>query len=75
MGVVMDFHELERLVDGILAPLHNSHLNDTPSFASVNPSAENVAYHIGLRLALPANVRLQLVEVWETDTNSAVYRP
>jgi 6-pyruvoyltetrahydropterin/6-carboxytetrahydropterin synthase len=75
IGVVMDFHELERMLDAILAPLHNAHLNDTPQFASLNPSAENVAYHIGLGLAIPASVRLQSVEVWETDANSAVYRP
>lgn len=75
MGVVMDFHELERIVDVILSPLHNSHLNDTAQFASRNPSAENVAYHIGLSLSLPAGTNLQSVEVWETDANSAIYRP
>jgi 6-pyruvoyltetrahydropterin/6-carboxytetrahydropterin synthase len=75
IGVVMDFHELERKVDAILAPLHNSHLNDTTQFASLNPSAESVACHIGVALALPAGVRLDSVEVWETEANSAVYRP
>lgn len=75
IGVVMDFHELERLLDEILGPLHNSHLNDREPFDTVNPSAENVALHIGRELSLPANVRLQSVEVWETETNSAVYRP
>jgi 6-pyruvoyltetrahydropterin/6-carboxytetrahydropterin synthase len=75
IGVVMDFHELERLLDAILSPLHNSHLNDTTPFAAINPSAENVAGHIGRSLLLPANVRLRCVEVWETGVNSAVYRP
>lgn len=75
IGVVMDFHELERLVDTILAPLHNSHLNDTMEFATLNPSAENVAYHVGRRLLLPSPAVLLSVEVWETDTNSAIYRP
>jgi 6-pyruvoyltetrahydropterin/6-carboxytetrahydropterin synthase len=75
IGVVMDFHELERLLDQILAPLHNSHLNETKEFAALNPSAENVAFHIGRRLALPETVRLNSVEVWETDANSALYRP
>lgn len=75
IGVVMDFHELETLVDQILAPLHNSHLNETKEFAALNPSAENVAFHIGRQLALPKSVRLGSVEVWETDANSALYRP
>lgn len=75
IGVVMDFHELERRVDAILAPLHNAHLNDTAAFAALNPSAENVALHIGRSLSLPAGVQLLCVEVWETDENSAVFRP
>jgi len=75
IGVVMDFHELERLLDQIIQPLHNRHLNQTAAFAELNPSAENVALHIGRSLVLPQNVRLLAVEVWETDQNSAVWRP
>ena len=76
IGVVMDFHELERLVDAIVAPLHNRHLNECDPFArELNPSAENVALHVGRSLRLPKDARLVRVEVWETDTNSAVYRP
>jgi 6-pyruvoyltetrahydropterin/6-carboxytetrahydropterin synthase len=75
IGVVMDFHELERLINQIITPMHNRHLNELPAFARVNPSAENVALHIGTTLRLPANIRLERVQVWETPENSAVYRP
>lgn len=75
IGVVMDFHELERLLDQVILPLHNTHLNQTPAFASVNPSAENVAAYIGALMKLPPEVRLLSVEVWETPENSAVYHP
>jgi 6-pyruvoyltetrahydropterin/6-carboxytetrahydropterin synthase len=76
IGVVMDFHELERLVDAIVMPWHNRHLNEMPPFdQDLNPSAENVAFHVGRALELPAGVRLTSVEAWETDENSAVYRP
>jgi 6-pyruvoyltetrahydropterin/6-carboxytetrahydropterin synthase len=75
IGVVMDFHELERLLDDIIRPMHNRHLNELPAFAQLNPSAENVALHIGSTLRLPTNVRLARVQVWETPENSAVYRP
>ena len=81
IGVVMDFHDLERLVDAAVVPMHNRHLNDLPEFAEgrLNPSAENVALHVGRSLAgsasLPGGVRLLSVEVWETPENSAVYRP
>lgn len=75
IGVVMDFHELERLIDEIIAPLHNRHLNEVAPFdRELNPSAENVALHVGRSLRLKEPVRLVSVEVWETDTNSAVYR-
>ncbi len=74
MGVVMDFHELERLVDGIVGEMHNRHLNDVPPFAKgLNPSAENVAWAIGEQLRLPARVKLVSVQVWETTNCSAVW--
>jgi 6-pyruvoyltetrahydropterin/6-carboxytetrahydropterin synthase len=79
IGVVMDFHELERMVDEIIAPLHNRHLNEVPPFAegALNPSAENVALHVGRSItsALPDVTRLTSVEVWETSTNRATYIP
>lgn len=75
IGVVMDFHALERLIDAIVDPMHNRHLNDLPPFASLNPSTENVALHVGSALRLPDGIVLRSVEVWETDQNSAIYRP
>jgi len=75
IGVVMDFHELERVVDRVVGPMHNRHLNDLPMFAEVNPSAEGVAMRVGSGVKLPAGIRLVSVEVWETSENSAVYRP
>jgi 6-pyruvoyltetrahydropterin/6-carboxytetrahydropterin synthase len=78
IGVVMDFHDLERLLDALLTPLHNRHLNEVPPFAGgLNPSAENVALHVGRSIApnLPAPVRLTAVEVWETSSNRATYIP
>jgi len=74
IGVVMDFHELERLLEPILSPLRNRRLNDVAVFAERNPSAENVALHIAEKLHLPPGVRLEVVEVWETPENSAVVR-
>ena len=78
IGVVMDFHALERLVDEVLGPMHNRHLNDLPAFTdgTLNPSAENVAVHVAnsLQPRLVGGVSLRSVEVWETDDNSATYR-
>jgi 6-pyruvoyltetrahydropterin/6-carboxytetrahydropterin synthase len=73
IGVVMDFHELERRVNRIIEPIHNRNLNDLPPFKSANPSAENVAVHIAEKLDLPKSVKLESVEVWETPENSATF--
>lgn len=76
IGVVMDFHELERLLDRVIGPLHNVHLNEVEPFKSeLNPSTEHVALHVGRSLQLPPGVRVARVEVWETAANSAIYRP
>jgi 6-pyruvoyltetrahydropterin/6-carboxytetrahydropterin synthase len=73
IGVVMDFHELERLVNQIIEPMHNRNLNDLTPFKSTNPSAENVVVYIAEKLHLPKNIKLESVEVWETEENSAVF--
>jgi 6-pyruvoyltetrahydropterin/6-carboxytetrahydropterin synthase len=74
IGVVMDFHELERLVDQVVLPMHNRHLNELEAFAQLNTSTEHVALHIARALRLPSAVRLLWVRVWETPENSARYR-
>jgi 6-pyruvoyltetrahydropterin/6-carboxytetrahydropterin synthase len=75
IGVVMDFHELEGLVDAAIMPMHNRHLNELPAFRELNPSAENVALHIGRTVGALPSGKLVTIEVWETTTNSAIYRP
>jgi len=75
IGVVMDFHELQRRVNAIVDPMHNVNLNDLPAFQTINPSAENVALVVGRGLRFDAGVRLISVEVWETADCRAVYRP
>jgi len=82
IGVVMDFHELERLVDSVIKPWHNRHLNEvSPFFRAgemvINTSTENVAMQIGKGMSdgLPSGVRLERVDVWETATNRASYFP
>ena len=79
MDCVMDFHELEQIVAGVLAPWHNQHLNDVPPFAgeAINPSAERVAEQIALAAAkrLPDGVMLHEVRLGEAVGCTANYRP
>jgi 6-pyruvoyltetrahydropterin/6-carboxytetrahydropterin synthase len=67
MAVVMDFHELKRMVDNIAAELDNKALNEADCFQQNNPSAENVAKYIydKLRMKLPEDVKLKNVKVVE----------
>jgi 6-pyruvoyltetrahydropterin/6-carboxytetrahydropterin synthase len=71
IGVVMDFHVLERKLWKVIGPFHNHNLNEVDAFCKRNPSAENVANHIAESLSLPGKVRLVSVEVWETPENRA----
>jgi len=78
-GMLADFVELKRLLRAISEPLDHVFLNDIEPFTQLNPSAENIALYIcerlqaGLRLDNP--VEVAEVKVWETDIQSATYRP
>lgn len=76
-GLLCDFHLIEQHVDGILKPLTNVDLNATPPFDQLNPTAENVAKHIGDALIphLPAGVSLAYVSVTEAPGCCAKYIP
>ena len=73
--VVMDFHELEKIVESATGPLDQQDLNTHPAFAHWNPSAERVAEHLHQQIApqLPASVRLTGVTVTEAEGCRATY--
>ena len=78
-GLLTDFVDLKKLLRGIAEPLDHVFLNDIEPFTTVNPSAENIAVYIcekmqqGLNQANP--VEVAEVKVWETEIQSATYRP
>jgi len=78
-GLLMDFVELKRVLLSVIDRLDHQWLNDYPPFDVLNPSAENIAKYIydevrqGIRT--DADVRIESVKLWETDTSSATYRP
>jgi len=77
--VVMDFHELEQLVDQIVARANNRNLNDLEPFAGgkVNPTAERVAWWIGTEIAprLRGGITLESVQVSEAPGCRATFKP
>ncbi len=75
VGFVVDFHELEKQLDGILGAFNNRHLNEVPAFSRLNPSAENVAFAIAGALNVPGAAKLLSVAVTEAPGCAAIYRP
>jgi 6-pyruvoyltetrahydropterin/6-carboxytetrahydropterin synthase len=78
-GMLADFVELKRLLRAISEPLDHVFLNDIEPFRTENPSAENIARYICEKmqqgLGQPNPVEIAEVKVWETDIQSATYRP
>ena len=78
-GMLVDFIDVKNLMAGIIDAIDHQFLNEIPPFDEVNPSAENIAeyfyqkMHAGLDSPVP--VRIREVRVWETDIQSATYRP
>ncbi len=78
-GLLVDFLDLKRSIDEVVAYLDHKFINDLPPFDKINPSAENLAKYFydrvneGVKPDVP--VRISEVCVWETDTSSAAYRP
>lgn len=76
-GCVMSLPRMEEIVKShVIDRLDHKHLNeDTPEFAGVNPSVENIAVVIwGLLHGQVAPARLVAVRVWETGKTCAEYR-
>ncbi len=79
MDCVMDFHELQKIVAGVIDPWHKQHLNDVPPFAdqAINPSAERVAEQIALAIKpqLPIAVTLDEIRLGEAPGCIATFLP
>ncbi|MEP7354140.1 MAG: 6-carboxytetrahydropterin synthase QueD [Acidobacteriota bacterium] len=79
-GMLIDFLDVRDMMQQILSRLDHQNLNEVAPFDVTNPSAENIAeyFHIHLTTGL-ANltvpVRVSAVKVWETEIQSATYRP
>ncbi len=76
IDLAIDFHDLRRMANEVIAPLDHAFLNDIFPFTEKNPSSENIAKWIfdSLKKKIAdENVRVSAVSVWESDTASATY--
>jgi 6-pyruvoyltetrahydropterin/6-carboxytetrahydropterin synthase len=76
LGMSIDFYELQRMTDSLLAPLDHAQLNDVPPFdKELNPTSENLAQYLygELKKILPERIQLSFVAIGETGRYSAKY--
>jgi 6-pyruvoyltetrahydropterin/6-carboxytetrahydropterin synthase len=75
-GMLIDFGIVKGILKDVLAGLDHSNLNEHPFFSSGNPSAERIARYIYEEMVpkIPS-VKLDRVEVFETENNVASYLP
>ena len=76
-GLALDFLDLRARLRRVLDPFAQRHLNETPPFDGINPTAELLAKHVADQLApdLPERVRIDAVRVREAPHCVAVYHP
>jgi 6-pyruvoyltetrahydropterin/6-carboxytetrahydropterin synthase len=79
-GMLVDFLDVKASMQDVIAKLDHRFLNEIAPFDVVNPSAENIAEYFYLQMssglaANPVPVHIREVRVWETDIQSATYRP
>ena len=79
-GLLVDFLDVKTLMHSVIARLDHQFLNEVTPFDVENPSAENIAAYFYRELTsglagTPVPVRIREVKVWETDVQSASYRP
>jgi len=79
-GLLVDFIDVKNLMHQVMARLDHQNLNEVAPFDLKNPSAENIAEYLYTEMSEglangPVPVRIREVKVWETDIQSATYRP
>jgi 6-pyruvoyltetrahydropterin/6-carboxytetrahydropterin synthase len=78
IGLLVDFVELKKLMNGVIDRLDHQFINDLAPFDTINPSAENMAKYFYDEISAglgESSIRVSEVKLWETDTASATYRP
>lgn len=74
-GLLIDFIEIEQLLEHTIKPFRDSNLNTTTTLGGDNPSAERVAVYIGDSMHEQINepIRIQSVTVTEAPNCQATY--
>jgi 6-pyruvoyltetrahydropterin/6-carboxytetrahydropterin synthase len=80
-GMLVDFLDVKAAMREVMKRIDHQNLNEVAPFdEEKNPSAENIAEYFFIHMTeglkdVPVPVRISQVKVWETDIQSATYRP
>jgi 6-pyruvoyltetrahydropterin/6-carboxytetrahydropterin synthase len=77
--MVIDFHDLRKVLQEVIAPFDHRCLNETEPFVELSPTSENIARYIYSELEsrlrqLPPGAMLAWVGVSESPNTGVVYR-
>lgn len=75
LGILIDFKVLKNKLFKVLKDLDHKNLNDLKPFRKINPTSENVAKYVFLKLKgeFGGGAKLSGVTVFESPTSSARY--
>jgi len=81
LGMLIDYSDVKRALAQVLLPLDHAYLNEIDPFTIINPTSEEIARVIFVRLRdallitddLRRRVRLQEVVVYETEKQGVGY--
>lgn len=75
IGISFDFKELKAASETVISRLDHKHINETPPFDTINPTAENLAKYIHdeIKDQLPEHIFIHRVTVWESANYAVSY--
>ena len=78
IGLLVDFHELKKMLKNVLDCLDHKNLNEVVPFDKINPSSENICKYIYDKISEELkngnyNAQMKSVTVWESATSRCSY--
>jgi len=72
-GMVIDFHQAQAVLRGVMEQLHHTDLNTNPALAGINPTAEAVARFLLEQIRARGLAQIRRVEVTEAPGCTAAF--
>jgi 6-pyruvoyltetrahydropterin/6-carboxytetrahydropterin synthase len=76
LGMAIDFKVVKEHLNALMDRFDHQHLNELDWFANENPTSENIAkviFHELKRTLSSQTIRVNEVEVWESNSTSVIY--